>query len=119
MRDTTDFLYEAYGIFAIFTSAALGMYFIHQSSSSPNLIQALTYISPWLASNAKTLAWVAMGIVFVAAAAIPPVLMCRDSGEGGSRLAKFGFVALGVMILPSVGFLLWLGWFSTAGIAGG
>lgn len=118
MGGRSNFMYEVYGLFAIFTTAALGMYFIHQSSISPNLLQALADISPWLASNARTLAWVSMGIVFVAAAAIPPVLINRESRGGGSRLAKFGFVTWSVMILPSVAFLLWLWWLVLQASAG-
>lgn len=112
MDDLSDLAFKANGILVIFATGALVMYLIYQSAATPNVIQSLAYISPWLASNAKTLAWVAMGIVLVIAVAIPPMLVMGKSSDGESRLAKIGFVAGGAVFLPIAVFLLsskWLG----------
>lgn len=106
MDDLSDLAFKANGILVIFATGALVMYLIYQSAATPNVIQSLAYISPWLASNAKTLSWIAIGIVFVITAATPPVLVLGKSGDGESRLAKIGFVAGGAIFLPIAAFLL-------------
>lgn len=62
MDDLSDLAYEANGLLVIFAAGAFVMYLIYQFAASPNVLQSLANISPWLASNAKTLAWVAMGL---------------------------------------------------------
>lgn len=111
MDDLSDLAFEANGLLVIFAAGAFVMYLIYQSAASPNVIQSIAYISPWLASNAKTLSWIAMGIVFVITVTIP-MLMMGKSSDGESRLAKIGFVAGGAIFLPIIAFLLssrWLG----------
>lgn len=105
MDDLSDLAFEANGLLVIFATGALGMYLIYQSPASPNVLQSLAYISPWLVSNAKTLSWIAMGIVFVITVSIPLLVMGK-SDESGSRLAKIGCVAGGAFFLPIAVFLL-------------
>lgn len=104
MDDLSDMAYQANGLLVIFATGVFVMYLIYQSAASPDVIKSLAYISPWLASNAKTLSWVAIGIVFVITVTIPILMM--GSSDGESRLAKFGFVAVGAIFLPIIAFLL-------------
>ena len=111
MDDLSDLAYEAIGLLVIFATAAFVMYLIYQADASPDVIQSLSYISPWLVSNAKTLSWLAIVMVALITVSIPMLVMGK-SGDGGSRLAKIGFVAGGAIFLPITAFLIsskWLG----------
>jgi len=113
-----DYWFELYGFMAIFIIAGIGVLVLGKAVADPAVIQSLADISPWLAHNARVLSWVTIGVVMVTALALPPVLMSRDSHDGGSRLEKIGFVVWSAALLPSVGFLLGVGWFGAGRVMG-
>lgn len=93
-----------------------------QALQQPQVIEQMTQVSPWLGQNAVTISWVSMIVIVLATLAIPPVLIKRDDSMGNDQLAGIGAVTSTIVMaifwgyivlafLPSVGFLLGLGWF--------
>lgn len=105
-------VFEFIGFAAIFGAAAGLMLLIQQALSMPEVVQALTQFSPWVGANSRALSWVTVGIVFLTTLAIPPILMLNDANDGGTRLGTLGFAVCAALLVPCLGFLVFVGWFS-------
>lgn len=115
MRDP---LFEFFGMVAIFGVAALLFLVIEHVLGAPDVIPALIQLSPWLGANARTLSWVAIAVVALTAVALPAALMFKRNKDGGSRLGDLGFMAWLALLVPSLGFLLFVGWYGAQHLVG-
>lgn len=85
--------------------------FLGQALNSPEVVHALAALSPWAGANAGVLASVAIGIVLVTGLVLPPILMTKDANDGDSLLGKLGAAMCVALLVPSIGYLLAVGWF--------
>lgn len=97
-----------------------------QSFSTDHIfVQWLSAMHPSLATHASSIGWTAFGLVFVITLLIPPILMFKADGSGKSYMVGLGRgVALVVgaiasaLYLPSMAYLIGLGWFAAKHVIG-
>lgn len=96
------------------------------SASDAAVLAAISTVSPWLASHAEIVGWIAAGIVFIAGMVVPPILINKDIEDGQDRIEEVGNFAGAVSLayaliflaIPGVGYLLGMGWFAARKAAG-
>jgi hypothetical protein len=117
--------FEFVGFTVIFAIAALLIYSIQTSVQSPTVIAQIGLISPWAALHIVKLSWFAIGVVMIAALAANPILMMRSTLDGDSALGGLGkftwslLLAYGLLaLIPSIGFLIGIGWFGAKQLVG-
>lgn len=103
-------IYELYGFAAISCVGVVLALFIQQALGMPEVVHAISEFSPWAGRNAQALSWTAFAIVMVITGVIPPVLMMRDDSTNGSRLGTLGVYVCAALAIPSVCYLLTIGW---------
>jgi hypothetical protein len=112
MNETRDSIFVSYGIFAIIGIAAALIFLLQLALGMPEVVEAITQLSPWAGANIRALSWVASGIVLLIAYVIPPFLMSKDINDGGSRLGAVGFAVCVALLIPCIGYLVSIGWFA-------
>ena len=117
--------FEFGGFMSIMLVGGALMYAVKASLEQPDVVKNITAINPWIGNHASVLSWIAVGIIFSTVVAIPPLLMSKAANGGENVLVKIGMTAWAIIIvfaafflLPSLGFLLGVGWFSAKQIIG-
>lgn len=103
-------IFEFFGFAAILGMSAALILLVQQYLGIPEVVQALTQFNPWVGANTQILSWAASGVVLLTAVVIPVILMFKDSNDGGSRLGALGLAAWVALLIPGLGYLLYVGW---------
>lgn len=114
MRQGKEFI----GPMSIMLIGAVLITFVKTFLKDPSVIAQFTALSPWVGAHVKALYWTSVGLLTSSVVAIPPILMFSDANDGGERVAKIENIALSIMFavllvcaIPSLTFLIGLGWF--------
>lgn len=113
------------GFMAILLVGGLAVELVQSASTDPAFIVALAKYSPWAAVHARAIGWIAAGAIGVMGIVIPLAMKHYDVLDGGDRLGRVGVTAtalgVGLLILfalPSISYLLAMGWFAAQKSAG-
>jgi hypothetical protein len=114
-----DSYFEFVGFAAVFVIAVTLIFWIQSALDDRQVLDSIRALSPWLAEHARPASWIASAVVFITALAIPPIFISLELSDGNSRLTTIGFVVWLVSLVPSIGYLLGVGWLGVQVASGG